>query len=521
MNERNEWELKPIDDVRTEPPFSWIVECGEHFLCRGELEANELICVMESGGWILYPSTDSNDVRPTATGGESGDDGKRASLCAALVRGLITQEDFDRLWPSGYEVSRFGGTIYVDREDKRFTCTAQWRADGYVAERTKSEKARMIAEARATLTATLAKSADPQPVETKGNSADSWSRTTTVRDAENSGETETSRALTDSAEYETQAESGHKTGGLQPLASPLSNLEIRDPDYRSSLSFEARADGSAVVNTTGRGVVIEAGGARQIRDWLNSYLGEDLAEEAAVHAERDSAVGRAAELGDHSGDIGTMAVALAERLGWDGSCCPIDFLEQQTEIGTSSMENGGYRIYQDGDHWCAVGPGFVNLQESAAAFATPPGGAFDMLLSKNPSTMTVQAPDLTASESDMTRLRADFPGFGFSTGWQGVCVAIEPWGCVWLDTAEQMHTALVNLSDRLDAEDAEPWPEQQRPYARVELLGRQVVEGLIQRVEIAGVPMLEVFSPSTDRRQFFGHSAIFRIVGIADDEIPF
>lgn len=30
--------------------------------------------------------------------------------------------------------------------------------------------------------------------------------------------------------------------------------------------------------------------------------------------------------------------------------------------------SGNYRVFKDGDSWCAVGPGFENLAESTAGF---------------------------------------------------------------------------------------------------------------------------------------------------------
>ncbi len=40
----------------------------------------------------------------------------------------------------------------------------------------------------------------------------------------------------------------------------------------------------------------------------------------------------------------------------------------------------GYRVYKDGNKWCAVGPGFINLEESNAGFAYTPTGALAALL---------------------------------------------------------------------------------------------------------------------------------------------
>lgn len=39
-----------------------------------------------------------------------------------------------------------------------------------------------------------------------------------------------------------------------------------------------------------------------------------------------------------------------------------------------------YRIFKDGDQWCCVGPGFINLQESPAGFGPTPQTAVEDLL---------------------------------------------------------------------------------------------------------------------------------------------
>ena len=36
----------------------------------------------------------------------------------------------------------------------------------------------------------------------------------------------------------------------------------------------------------------------------------------------------------------------------------------------------GFHIFQDGTSWCAVGPNFVNLQESIAGFGSTPVAAY-------------------------------------------------------------------------------------------------------------------------------------------------
>lgn len=37
----------------------------------------------------------------------------------------------------------------------------------------------------------------------------------------------------------------------------------------------------------------------------------------------------------------------------------------------------GYHLFKDGNAWCAVGPNFVNLQESDAGFGDTPERAFN------------------------------------------------------------------------------------------------------------------------------------------------
>ena len=40
----------------------------------------------------------------------------------------------------------------------------------------------------------------------------------------------------------------------------------------------------------------------------------------------------------------------------------------------------GYRIFKDGDQWCAVGHDFIDLQQSPAGFADTPGEAIEQLM---------------------------------------------------------------------------------------------------------------------------------------------
>jgi hypothetical protein len=58
------------------------------------------------------------------------------------------------------------------------------------------------------------------------------------------------------------------------------------------------------------------------------------------------------------------------------------------------MMADGYRIFLDGDMWCAVGPGFVNLQESPAGFGSTPILALRRLL----------FPTLDGETADPTRI---------------------------------------------------------------------------------------------------------------------
>lgn len=39
-----------------------------------------------------------------------------------------------------------------------------------------------------------------------------------------------------------------------------------------------------------------------------------------------------------------------------------------------------YRVFKDGDAWCATGAGFVNLQESLAGFGDSPTAALSELV---------------------------------------------------------------------------------------------------------------------------------------------
>lgn len=48
-------------------------------------------------------------------------------------------------------------------------------------------------------------------------------------------------------------------------------------------------------------------------------------------------------------------------------------------LETLEKERAGYRIFKDGDMWCAVGPGFIDLQVSPAGFGKTPVAALAAL----------------------------------------------------------------------------------------------------------------------------------------------
>lgn len=52
-----------------------------------------------------------------------------------------------------------------------------------------------------------------------------------------------------------------------------------------------------------------------------------------------------------------------------------------TPAPTQAATGGeAYRVFKDGDQWCAVGPGFIDLQQSPAGFADTPGLALESLM---------------------------------------------------------------------------------------------------------------------------------------------
>ena len=61
-----------------------------------------------------------------------------------------------------------------------------------------------------------------------------------------------------------------------------------------------------------------------------------------------------------------------------GMNCHNDYCANSAMNFTCSAEpipkwwNTGVQVYMDGDKWCAVGPDFINLQESPAGFGTNP-----------------------------------------------------------------------------------------------------------------------------------------------------
>jgi len=55
-------------------------------------------------------------------------------------------------------------------------------------------------------------------------------------------------------------------------------------------------------------------------------------------------------------------------------------LSTPPDIPKGAVEVTGYRIDKDGDQWCAVGPDFIDLQQSPAGFADTPGEALEALM---------------------------------------------------------------------------------------------------------------------------------------------
>lgn len=52
----------------------------------------------------------------------------------------------------------------------------------------------------------------------------------------------------------------------------------------------------------------------------------------------------------------------------------VRFAQSDTEakVPTPNTNEDGYRVFKDGNAWCATGEGFVNLQESKAGFGHTP-----------------------------------------------------------------------------------------------------------------------------------------------------
>ena len=59
------------------------------------------------------------------------------------------------------------------------------------------------------------------------------------------------------------------------------------------------------------------------------------------------------------------------------------------------------RVFRDGEAWCAVGPGFVNIQESACGFGSTPGIALIELIGHDPDLFKAEAHYLRAIREAM------------------------------------------------------------------------------------------------------------------------
>lgn len=53
--------------------------------------------------------------------------------------------------------------------------------------------------------------------------------------------------------------------------------------------------------------------------------------------------------------------------------------EKPLTTAAQAAEPEAYRVFKDGNQWCAVGPAFTNLQESPAGFADTPYLALERL----------------------------------------------------------------------------------------------------------------------------------------------
>jgi len=74
--------------------------------------------------------------------------------------------------------------------------------------------------------------------------------------------------------------------------------------------------------------------------------------------------------------------------------CPSG-IENKGQHETPPWWNCHINVYRDGDAWCAVGPGFMNLQESPAGFGRSPGEAVSVLC-KNIDLASLHADTMSA-----------------------------------------------------------------------------------------------------------------------------
>lgn len=73
-----------------------------------------------------------------------------------------------------------------------------------------------------------------------------------------------------------------------------------------------------------------------------------------------------------------------------------------------AASDDGFRIFRDGTAWCAVGPGFTNLQESPAGFGDTPAAALSALCAQGPAATPDASPrTLVDLYRDRAELRAE------------------------------------------------------------------------------------------------------------------
>lgn len=81
----------------------------------------------------------------------------------------------------------------------------------------------------------------------------------------------------------------------------------------------------------------------------------------------------------------------------------------------------GYRIYKDGNEWCAVGPGFIDLQQSPAGFADTPGGALARLMQEHGKEWAEKNGEWVKSATKPEPASEDAcPNCGVQFGWHDV-----------------------------------------------------------------------------------------------------